>query len=213
MKLLSSDRLRWPGAWAWPAFRWRLLLVLGLLLGLALVLPRFFAFIQARPGHLLPDPLLDRLPAHDTSALTFGLIYLGLLVSVVRVVPRPLILLRLLWAYLLLHACRMLTLWLIPLEPPTALLMLHDPLVDRLFYASPAPITKDLFFSGHTATLTLLALAVPDRWLRRSLTLATVGVAALVLVQHVHYTYDVVAAPLFAWFCYWLAGRIVLSIE
>jgi len=27
-------------------------------------------------------------------------------------------------------------------------------------------------------------------------------------VQRVHYSYDVLAAPLFAWLAYWLAGRV-----
>jgi hypothetical protein len=36
----------------------------------------------------------------------------------------------------------------------------------------------------------------------------TVAVGLLVLVQRVHYSYDVLAAPLFAWLAYWLAGQV-----
>ncbi|TGE21415.1 hypothetical protein E5K00_14090 [Hymenobacter aquaticus] len=199
----------WPQLWRQPAFRWRLLGILAALLALGASIPRFFAFIQARPGVRLPDPLLAVLPAHDVSWLTFGVIYVSVAVAVVYLLPRPLRLLRALWAYGLLHLLRLLTLWLLPLEPPTGLVLLHDPLVDQLFYASATPITKDLFFSGHTATVVLLALAVGPRLLRRGLLLAAALIGLLVLVQHAHYSYDVAAAPLFAGLSFWLAGRIV----
>ncbi|RYU77981.1 phosphatase PAP2-related protein [Hymenobacter persicinus] len=206
--VLPSDSLLWPEAWARPAFRRTLLLGVGLLLALAAGIPHFFAFIQQRAGVVLPDPLLAALPAHDVSEPTFGLIYLGIGATLTYLLPRPALLLRCIWAYLLLHACRVLTLWLLPLDPPAGLLLLHDPLVDRFFYGGPAPVTKDLFFSGHTATMFLLALAVRPRGGRWALLLATLGVGALVLVQHTHYTYDVLAAPLFAAVSYWLAGKI-----
>ncbi|MCB2406602.1 sphingomyelin synthase family protein [Hymenobacter lucidus] len=197
----------WPQLWRQPAFRGRLLGILAALLLLGAVIPRFFAFIQARPGVVLPDPLLAVLPAHDVSGLTFGAIYLSVAVAVVYLVPRPALLLRALWAYGLLHLLRLLTLWLLPLEPPLGLVLLQDPLVDKLFYASATPITKDLFFSGHTATVALLALAVGPGLLRRGLWLGAVLIGGLVLVQHAHYSYDVAAAPAFAALSYWLAGR------
>lgn len=201
--------LTWPAAWARPAFRGSLLLVLGLLSTLACLLPAFFAAIQQRPGVVLPDPLLAVLPAHDVSTPTFVSIYLGIAVAVVYLVPRPALLLQALWAYALLHLLRVTTLWLLPLDVPTQLIVLRDPVVEQFFYASPAPITKDLFFSGHTATLALLALAVGNGWRRWILALLTGIVAVLVLVQHAHYTYDVLAAVPFAFGCYWLAGKIV----
>ena len=208
---VASEPLRWPAAWRNVGFRARLLGVLALLLGLVAGLPRFFAFIQARPGVLLPDPLLALLPAHDVSVPTFAVIYLSIGAGVVYLLPRPALLLRALWAYWLLHLCRCLLLWLLPLEPPAGLVLLRDPLVDSLIYAAPAPITKDLFFSGHTATVALLALAVGPGRLRRWLVVGAVAVGLLVLVQHAHYTYDVLAAPLFAAFCFWLAGRLAGS--
>jgi hypothetical protein len=209
---LPPDTLLWPEAWARPAFRHRLLLGVGLLLALAAWVPHFFAFIQARPGVVLPDPLLAALPAHDVSGATFALIYLGIGATLAYLLRRPALLLQALWAYLLIHACRTLTLYFVPLDPPTGLLLLHDPLVDRFLYGGPTPITKDLFFSGHTATMFLLALAVRSRRWRLVLLAATVAVGALVLVQHTHYTYDVLAAPLFAGFSYWLAGRLVRPV-
>ncbi|GAA3920483.1 phosphatase PAP2-related protein [Hymenobacter algoricola] len=206
---LPTDFLRWPAAWARPAFRRRLLLGGLLLLALAAWVPSYFAYLQARPGVVLPDPLLAGLPAHDVSVPTFALIYLSIGATLGYLLRRPGLLLHSLWAYLLLHAFRTLTLWLLPLDPPAGLLLLHDPFVDRFLYGGPTPITKDLFFSGHTATLFLLALSVRGRGKRGLLLAATVAVGGLVLVQHTHYTYDVLAAPFFAGLSYWLAGRLV----
>ncbi|UOR05141.1 sphingomyelin synthase family protein [Hymenobacter aerilatus] len=199
--------LTWSAARTHPAFRQRLLVALLLLLGISYALPAFFTFVQARPGTVLPDPLLEALPAHDVSAPTFGVIYLSIAVALIYLLPRPTLLLRALWAYALLHLLRIATLWLFPLEAPAHLLVLHDPLVERFFYASQVPITKDLFFSGHTATLALLSLAVGPGRLRQVLAALTGVVAALVLVQHAHYTYDVLAAIPFAFGSYWLAGK------
>jgi len=50
---------------------------------------------------------------------------------------------------------------------------------------------------------------VQSQWLRRVLVLATVAIGFLVLVQHAHYTYDVLAAPFFAALSFWLAGKLL----
>jgi hypothetical protein len=208
---MYSTSISWRAAWHWPRFRRLLVLAVGLLLVLAALLPRFFAWVQARPGSLLPDPVLAHLPAHDVSGVAFSVIYLGIGLGVITLAARPLWLVRALWAYLLLHIFRCLTLFLLPLEPPTGLIVLRDPLVERFFYAAPSPITKDLFFSGHTATLLLLALAVGPGWQRQILAAGTVLIGSLVLVQHAHYTYDVLAAVPFALLAYKLAGRLLNS--
>ena len=198
----------WPAAWARRGFRVRLGPVLGLLVGLLPVVPGFYRWVQARPGRLLADPLLALLPAQDHSALIFALIYGAIAATLLYLLPRPQRLLQTLWAYYLLQLMRMATLWLWPLDPPTALITLHDPVVDRLFEATTQPIVRDLFFSGHTATMMLLTLSGRGRGWRWGMGLATVAVGLLVLVQRVHYSYDVLAAPFFAWAAYWLAGRI-----
>jgi len=199
---------RWPAQWQKPAFRWRLGLVLVLLVALLTVVPSFYHFIQARPGSLLADPLASLLPVRDVSAPTFTLIYGSIVATLWQVLPRPRQLLRALWAYYLLQLFRMLTLWLWPLDPPRELVQLHDPVVDYLFQTAGQPIVRDLFFSGHTATMVLLLLLCKGPRLRLAMLLATIAVGTLVLVQRVHYSYDVLAAPLFAWLAYWLAGRV-----
>ena len=205
---LPPRQRAWPAAWARRGFRVRLGLVVGLLLGLLPVVPGFYRFVQARPGQLLADPLLALLPVQDHSTLIFTLIYGAIAATLVYLLPRPQRLLPALWAYYLLQLLRMATLWLLPLEPPATLVILHDPVMDRIFEVTTQPIVRDLFFSGHTATMMLLTLVGRGRGWRWALGLAMVAVGLLVLVQRVHYSYDVLAAPFFAWAAYWLAGRI-----
>jgi len=199
----------WARAWAEPRFRARLLAVLVLLVGgLVPLMPTYFHLIQQRPGALLPDPLLALLPRADVGQAIFLLMYGSVLAALAWLARHPVLLARGLWAYTLLLLLRMLTIWLCPLVPPLDMLPLPDPFTAYCFHAEAEVITKDLFFSGHTATVVLLALAVRGRAWRAALVAAAIAVGGLVLVQRVHYSYDVLAAPLFAWLAYWLAGRV-----
>lgn len=203
-----------PGAWAQalarPAFRLSWVLLVVLLFGVLVPLvPGFFLFVQQRPGAVLADPLLHLLPRHDVATLVFVLMYGGVLAAVGWLTRQPQLFLRGLWGYFILLALRMGTIWLWPLNPPPGLVPMPDPFTAFFFHtAASEAITKDLFFSGHTATVAILALAVRGRWFRGALALVAVLIGVLVLVQRVHYSYDVLAAPFFAWFAYWLAGLV-----
>jgi hypothetical protein len=215
---MASDLLpaaqRWPAQWARSTFRRQLALVVVLLLALLPVLPAFYHWIQSRPGRLLPDWLLAQLPVRDVSGPTFAIIYGSIVAALMYLVPRPLRLLHALWAYFFLQVLRLITLSLLPLDPPKELIVLHDPVTEMLFKASTdAPIVRDLFFSNHTATMVLLLLLVRGPKLRLALAVATLAVAVLVLVQRAHYSYDVLAAPLFTGLAYWTAGKITMSNE
>jgi len=201
----------WPPALARPAFRrsWLLLLVL-LFGGIVPYVPVFFHYIQGRPGTVIPDALLPLLPRHDVAMPVFVLMYGAVLGAVGWLTRHPYLFLRGLWGYFLLLLLRMLTIWLVPLAPPLDMLPMPDPFLALIFHTDSAEaITKDLFFSGHTSTVVLLALAVRGYWWRRALGLVALAIAVLVLVQRVHYSYDVLGAPLFAWLAYWLGGQVV----
>lgn len=200
----------WRQALARPAFRRSWLALLVLLFGVLVpVVPGYFHYIQQGTGPVLADPLLGLLPRHNVAWPIFGLMYGSVVVAVGWLTRHPQLFLRGLWAYAFSLVLRMATIWLVPLAPPLDILPLPDPFLAQVFHtvASEA-ITRDLFFSGHTATVAVLALAVRG-WLRTLLLLAMVAVGVLVLVQRVHYTYDVVAAPLFAGLAYWVAAFVV----
>ncbi len=161
------------------------------------LLARFLEWNEARPGATLSDPVLALLPPRDLTWLTFSLIYLGLAAGVARLAREPRALLLALQAYVLMVLFRIAAMWATPLDAPPGMLPLEDPLV-RLFGPGKL-LTKDLFFSGHTSTLFLLALTVPGRRWKALFLACTAAVGVSVLAQHVHYTADVLVAPFFAY--------------
>jgi len=193
----------WADAWRDPRFRLRLALSVPALVAVLAFLARFLTFVEARPGAVLPDPVLAFLVPRDLTWLTFGLIYIGLAFGVARLAAEPRALVVALQAYVLMVLFRIAAMWVTPLEAPPGMIPLHDPLV-RLFGPGKL-LTKDLFFSGHTSTLFLLALAVPGRRSKGLFLFCTAAVGISVLVQHVHYTIDVLAAPFFAYASFMLA--------
>ncbi len=205
MRARAEAALAWERAWRDPRFRIRLVLTVpALVLALAL-LARFLAWNEGRPGVVLPDPVLSLLPPRDLTWLIFGLIYLGLFFGVARLGAEPFCLVVALQAYALMVLIRIAAMSVTPLEAPPGMIPLDDPLV-RLFGPGRL-LTKDLFFSGHTSTLFLLFLAVPGSRSKAFFLVSTAAVGSSVLWQHVHYTVDVLAAPLFAYASFRLALR------
>jgi hypothetical protein len=199
----------WNEVWKFPGFRKKLIIGLVLALLALAALPFFFQFIQQRPGYILKDPLLDWLPAHDVSVPLFTVIWSVVLLFIIRSFQSPGVFIMVVYSFFILTVCRMLTISLLPLEPPHHLIELVDP-ISNSFYGKTF-ITKDLFFSGHTATVWLLFLCFRRRFDRFIALFGSIAVGLLVLIQHVHYTIDVIAAPVFATGCYFLARKIVYS--
>lgn len=193
----------WPDAWRDPRFRIRLVLTVPALALVLAILARFLDRTEGRPGVVLPDPVLSLLPPRDVTWLIFGLIYLGIFFGVARLGAEPRRLVVALQAYVVMVLFRIAAMGVTPLEAPPGMIPLHDPLV-RLFGPGKL-LTKDLFFSGHTSTLFLLAFAVPGRRSKAFFLFCTAAVAVGVLWQHVHYTIDVLVAPLFAYASFRLA--------
>ena len=168
---------------------------------------RFLSWVERRPGVVLPDPVLALFPPRDVTWLTFGLVYVGLITAMVVLLPHPRRLVLGAQAYSVLVLFRMAVMAVTPLDPPPTTLPLADPLVQ--VFGTGEVLTRDLFFSGHTSTLALLALLAPGRASRRFFVVCTALVAVCVLWQHVHYTVDVLVAPFFAY----LSRELVLALH
>lgn len=195
-----SPRRRPELSWA-DAVKSRRFLVLatGTFVGLVTALLSLNAFLQfneRRTGVTLIDPILRLVPAVDVSWPIFALLYGLLLLTLAHLARQPRALLVALQAYAMLAVVRIAMMYCIPLEAPPGMIMLVDPFV-RLFGAD-SNWAKDLFFSGHTSTTFLCALCVRKRALRMLGFAACACVAVLVLVQHAHYTIDVLVAPFVA---------------
>ena len=121
----------------------------------------------------------------------------------------PNIFLTFLWGFILINLSRFVSIGLIPLNAPADLIPIHDPISNH-FYV-PKFITKDLFFSGHTAAMFLMFLCLKKRTDKILALLATIIIGIAVLLQHVHYTMDVVMAPVITYFLWIGSKKIVAS--
>lgn len=170
------------------------------------IFPNFLNYVEERQGIILADPILELFNPIDLTWLTFGLIYISLIVAIYSFAAKPEILLLALQSYSLLVIFRMMVMYSAPLDAPEKLILLNDPFVQ--FFGSGKVLTKDLFFSGHTATLFLLFLISDKKYLKIIFLICTVLVGIAVLLQHVHYTIDVLSAPFFAYASYKIAAVI-----
>ena len=178
------------------------------LLAILVYFPYFFEAIEKRSGRVLPDIVLLWLSPRDASVPVFILIWASGLLLIYRLIPDPDLFLLMLWGYNLLTVLRMTCIGLISLNPPPGLIPLADPLTN-LFYGTHY-ITHDLFFSGHMATACLIFFGLKRKADKYFTGLSTIFIGGLLLFQHVHYTIDVLAAPLFTYgvyHCAWLFTR------
>jgi PAP2 superfamily protein len=197
----------WQDAWRDRPLR---LQIVATPLGLVLVLhtlARFLVWIEKRPGVRLSDPLLNTFEARDCTWLVFGVIYLALVAGLAVLAAHPRVLVQALQAYLLMLLSRMWVMYFMALDPPADMIPLRDPVIEII--GTGRVLTRDLFFSGHTSTLFLLLLAVTDRRVKPLLLACVLTVAVGLLRQHVHYTVDVLVAPLFSFASY----RTVLALH
>lgn len=178
------------------------LTIIFLILSL-LSLANFLQYAESRKGSGLDDALLRLFDPVDFTWFTFSLIYLSLIIAFTSLIKHPARLVFTFQVYVLIVALRILSMYLLPLNPPAGIIILNDPFVQ--LFGTGKILTKDLFFSGHTATLFLLAIVSPSKKLKIIFMISTILVAFFVLAQHVHYTIDVAAAPVYVYACYNLA--------
>jgi hypothetical protein len=189
------------------AFKRKLLIGLVLISAVLFSLPIFFQHIEQRDGIILRDFVLSWLAPQDVSIPIFSMIWAMFALFIIRSIYSPQLFITFLYGFLILCLVRMISISLVVLNPPQGLIALVDPIANR-FYGKHF-ITKDLFFSGHTATLCLFFFCFQRKIDKFMAILCTIAVGFLVLVQHVHYTIDVVVAPIFTFICYILAKKIV----
>ncbi|MDQ3046690.1 MAG: sphingomyelin synthase family protein [Bacteroidota bacterium] len=198
---------------AWREFltsRYNKSLVALSFLAMALVLLLFASFLswnESRNGYRFNDPVLNAFRPLDISLITFILTYLTGFTGLLIAVPKPELFLRFIQAYILLTLMRIVTIYFIPLDPPESIIPLKDIFLRTSFYSGRDNV-RDLFFSGHTATIFLFAFGFKKQILKFSFALGAVLIAALLVLQHVHFSIDVIFAPFFAWLALWIQQRI-----
>ena len=191
-------------------FRLILIITLVLLIPVLIVLTNFLAFNETRSGITIDDPFLQLFKPVDLTWVTFSLIYGALAVAIIYLVKNPFLLLLALQSYGIMVIFRMLAMYSLPLNPPANIIILEDPFVQ--LFGNGDVLLKDLFFSGHTSTMFLLFLISKHQVLKIVFLLCTILVALCVLIQHVHYSIDVLAAPFFAYGSYRISHLILKKI-
>ena len=208
-----SEQRTSVGVWKinWQSSDYRKKLITGLILisFILFSLPFFFQAIEQRNGISFNDYLLSWLPAYDLSIYIFTVIWSMTLLTFSRFKQDPNIFLTFLWGFILINLSRFVSIGLIPLNAPADLIPIHDPISNHFY--GPKFITKDLFFSGHTASMFLMFLCLKKRTDKILALLATIIIGIAVLLQHVHYTMDVVMAPVITYFLWIGSKKIVAS--
>lgn len=207
MEMAFNNNLSWKELFKNKKLLVKLLAGLILMLALLPLLPIFFNYIELRNGFVLNDVVLVNLPAKDVSIPIFSIIWAMALLTLIRGIQQPSIFLVFLWSYFFLTASRVITISLVPFNPPVQLIPLVDPL-SNIFYGGKF-LTKDLFYSGHTGTQFLMLLCLQRKTDKILALVSTMLISILVLIQHVHYTIDVMAAPFLTYICYYLGKKVV----
>lgn len=166
---------------------------------------RLFSFVlmwnETRSGFRIDDIVLNNVGPYENHLpifiLTYGLILIGLWNSLGTKEGW----LTTNFSIVFFLIFRTITLSLLPLDPPDHIIPLKDYFLTNTFYCSKI-LVRDLFFSGHTTAVFLLYFLVDHPILKKVLLIGAIVLGTLLILQHVHYTIDVLVAPFFAYLAY-----------
>ncbi|GAB4021812.1 hypothetical protein GCM10028808_67820 [Spirosoma migulaei] len=212
MSLLTPDPtgdLAWQAAWKSPIFRRKFIIGMIGIIALLSTFSYFFRTIEQHTGPVLNDWLIAQIPPYDVSLIIFGVIWAAGLLILIRARRSPAVFMMFIYSYIIITLTRMISINLVPLNPPVGLIPMIDPITNA-FYGK-VYITKDLFYSGHTSTIFLIFLCLRGWWDRLLILIGSLLVGILLLVQHVHYTVDVLGAFVFTYPLYRLGKWLALS--
>ncbi|OFY86099.1 MAG: hypothetical protein A3F72_06510 [Bacteroidetes bacterium RIFCSPLOWO2_12_FULL_35_15] len=184
------------------------LLVSNLVLVIVLYLfYQFLAFNEVRKGFVFNDPILNLFSPIDVSFFTFFITYSLALSGILIAFRTPSVFVTLIQAYAILTLLRIFSLFVFPLEAPVEVIPLNDVFLNSTFYGGRENL-KDLFFSGHTATILLFAFVFSNKIVKGVYFLGAFVIAILVTLQHVHFSIDVLVAPVFAYIAVLIQRKI-----
>ncbi len=203
--------MTWKEAFAIKAFCIKFTVTLIIYILVLIVYAKGLATAEAhRNGIVLNDLVLNGFHAVNVSWFLFTITYLTGFGGAVYIFFKPLETIRFLYVYGMLLTLRMACMLLVPLEPPSTIIPLTDPFLHNTFYQGNDNV-RDLFFSGHTATMFMFYFFARSRAARIIFLTSTILVGIAVLVQHVHYALDVAAAPFFSWAAVYSVKKLKLS--
>lgn len=188
---------------------WLLLLLSTVLLFTGFYVIYYAMFlVENRPGPILFDPVHHFLPPPiNFSNLVFLATYTSVfLIALDSLLDGPTQLSKVFLGYSLILFLRSASMILVPLDPPIGLIPLVDPLI-AFFNPEPFVATRDLFFSGHCATLYFFYHMARNKYVKYFLAFLNFFVIIALSLQRVHYTIDIIGGLLVAYGVYWMMEK------
>lgn len=200
----TFDKSQWFSALR--SLRYLLALASVLVVGsmLSCYLGKFLLYKETVIGSLMWDPITSNFAPIDLNPYIFYLTVSSVALGYATSIWSPRSLLKLLYAFAIVNFFRVVVLYLVNLEPPQDIIALYDPLLECTFYEGVV-ITKDLFFSGHTSNIIIFAFLTQAKSMKWVFVMLASVVGVMLVLQHVHYCIDIIAAPAFAYLAYRIA--------
>lgn len=197
----------WKIAWADKKFRTVLLVELVLIFTFMISTTVFFDYVEVlKEGTTIHDWVLQNIPATDVSLPISMLMASAVILMIIRGSADPNMAVVLILALTFQLITRIICINFTRFFAPPGLIVLKDPIGSFLYHSKF--ITRDLFYSGHTAAACTFYFFSTKRIDKYYLMFCSITVAFLLLIQHVHYSIDIAMAPLFAFINFWLAKKI-----
>ncbi|MCB0696669.1 MAG: hypothetical protein KDC07_04860 [Chitinophagaceae bacterium] len=204
----ASVIVAWKAVLRDRVFTLKLLLAPALFFVYSAITQHIGNYVELRKGTQLHDKLLAIFPSFDFSVPVFYLLYISMFTLIITHLNKPRVILRVIEMHLLVAIVRQLCILLIALEPPAGIIVLRDLFLENTVYPHDAPLTKDLFFSGHVASIWIYFLCAQRKFLKVYFVAATLCMAFMLLSMRVHYSYDVYGAIFFTTLIYFAPSRI-----
>jgi membrane-associated phospholipid phosphatase len=199
---------------AWKSLQNKQTYFIVFLIGIAFFLSSLQLTIQyvpkfeTREGFVPFDPFMTYLPAIDVSSYVFFLLYGSIAFGAFYFIQDPKKLLIFAFSFGFMYYIRALCITLVPLNEPELLIPLSDPLIEKLGIYQTF-VKRDLFFSGHFASVFIPYLILRKTRFHWVFLAATILIGILVMLQHIHYSYDVFGAVVFTYLSVYLAEKLV----
>lgn len=189
-------------------FRLKMIITPGVFIVYSALTQHLGNYIEMRRGVRLDDALLTLFPSYDFSSWIFLLLYTSMFAIIVAHLDKPKVIVRVLEMHLLVAIVRQVCMLMVALEPPAGMIVLRDVFLENTVYPRHSPMTKDLFFSGHVASIWIYFLCAQRKYLKMYLLMAAAMMSFMVLSMRVHYTYDVYGALFFTTLIYVVPTRV-----
>ena len=189
-----------------------ILFSLATLLSMVLFMPLYYRHVLGpKVGILLDDPVLNLFTPVDWSTAVFFILTVALVQTVLMYINKPAILWTGILTYCVVNILRVFTMYAITLEPPADMILLIDPISASLVYPEQA-FAKDLFFSGHVSTMMAMVFVERNRAWYLVKILGTALMALFLAWQHVHYSVDLIVAPVVTYVSYLGVRKFVAQV-